>query len=144
MLGQVTEIYPCTLTFQVSVQDPVYRGVDVAARIYLRQGHDPTTVRDRIKDNLAAFFQVSEADGTPNANVDFGFNVRDRDGNPVGEVAWSDVFNVIRDTEGVRKMGDRHGDLMLSGLPADVNLSIQEFPTLGTVTLTDGDTGGLL
>jgi hypothetical protein len=116
----------------------------VAARIYLRQGHDPTTVRDRIKDNLAAFFQVSEVDGTPNANVDFGFNVRDADGNPVGEVAWSDVFNVIRDTEGVRKMGDRHGDLMLSGLPADVNLSIQEFPTLGTVTLTDGDTGGLL
>lgn len=144
VLAQVTEVYPCTLTFQVAVQDPVYRKIDVAARLYLRQGHDPSTVRERIKDNLAAFFQVSEADGTPNPNVDFGFNVRDADGNPVGEVAWSDVFNVIRDTEGVRKMGDRHGDLMLSGLPADVNLAIEEFPTLGAVTLTDGDTGGLL
>lgn len=144
VLLQVTEVYPATLTFQASVQNPVYRKVDVEARIYLRQGHAAATVRERVKANLAAMFRVSEADGTPNPLVDFGFNVKDADGNPSGEVAWSDVFNVIRDTEGVRKIGDLHGDLKLSGLPADVKLAIKEFPVLGTVTLVNGDTGGVL
>ena len=102
------------------------------------------TVRERTKQNLTAMFRVSEADGTPNPLVDFGFNVKDADGNPAGEVAWSDVFNVIRDTEGVRKIGDLHGDLNLTGLPADVKLAIEEFPVLGTITLTNGDTGGVL
>jgi hypothetical protein len=144
VMTMVTETYPCTLTFQVSVQNPVYRKVDVEARIYLRQGHPLTTVRDRIKTNLETMFRMSQPDGTPNPQVDFGFNIKDSQGNPVGEVAWSDVFNVVRDTDGVRKIGDRHGDLKLSGLPADVNLGIKEFPILGNVTLIDGDTGGYL
>ncbi len=144
VLAEVTVVYPCTLTFQVSVQSPVYRNVDIEARVYTRQGHSKSAVRDWVKANLAAMFWVSEADGTPNPLVDFGFNIKDADGNPVGEIAWSDVFNVIRDTEGIRKIGDRHGDLKLNSLPADVNLGIKEFPLLGTVTLIDGDTGGAL
>ena len=144
VLQQVTEVYPHTLTFQISVQSPVCKNVDVEARIYLRQGHAPSAVRDRVKANLQAMFRVSEPDGTPNPLVDFGFNIKDADGFPVGEIAWSDVFNVIRDTAGVRKIGDRHGDLKLNGLPADVKLRIKEFPLLGNVTLIDGDTGGLL
>ena len=144
VLAQVTDVYPHTLTFQVAVQSPVYRNVDIEARIYLRQGHAKATVRDRVRANLQAMFRVSEPDGTPNPLVDFGFNIKDADGNPVGEIAWSDVFNVIRDTEGVRKIGDRHGDLKLNGLPADIKLGIKEFPLLGNVTLIDGDTGGLL
>ena len=140
----VTVVYPSTLTFQVAVQNPVYRTVHVEARIYLRQGVAKPTVRDRVKANLAAMFRVSEADGTPNPLVDFGFNIKDADGNPVGEIAWSDVFNVIRDTDGVRKIGDRQGDLKLNSLPADIRLGIKEFPVLGTVTLIDGDTGGLI
>ncbi len=144
VLHKVTEVYPHTLTFQVTVQSPVYRNIDVEARIYLRQGHAPAAVRDRVKANLAAMFQVTNMGGTPNPLVDFGFNIKDADGNPVGEIAWSDVFNVIRDTPGVRKIGDRTGDLKLNGLPADVKLGIKEFPLLGNVTLVDGDTGGLL
>ena len=140
----MTVVYPSTLTFQVAVQNPVYRTVHVEARIYLKQGVAKPTVRDRVKANLAAMFRVSEADGTPNPLVDFGFNIKDADGNPVGEIAWSDVFNVIRDTDGVRKIGDRQGDLKLNSLPADIRLGIKEFPVLGTVTLIDGDTGGLL
>jgi hypothetical protein len=89
-------------------------------------------------------FQVTSPDGTPNPLVDFGFNIKDADGNPVGEIAWSDVFNVIRDTPGVRKIGDRTGDLTLNGLPADVKLNVREFPVLRTVTLVNGDTGELL
>lgn len=144
VLAQVTDVYPHTLTFQVAVQSPVYRNVDIEARIYLRQGHAKAAVRDRVKANLQAMFRVSEPDGTPNPLVDFGFNIKDADGNPVGEIAWSDVFNVIRDTTGVRKVGDRHGDLKLNNLPADVRLGIKEFPLLGNVTLIDGDTGSYL
>jgi hypothetical protein len=144
VLAQVTEVYPHTLTFQVAVQSPVYRNIDVEARIYLRQGHSPAAVRDRVRANLQAMFQVTGPEGTPNPLVDFGFNIKDADGNPVGEIAWSDVFDVVRDTVGVRKVGDRSGDLKLNGLPADVKLGIKEFPLLGTITLIDGDAGALL
>jgi hypothetical protein len=144
VLHQVTEVYPCTLTFQVSVQDPVYKKIDVYSRIFIRQGYSATDVRDRIKANLAAYFRVSEPDGTPNPLVDFGLNIKDQNGNPVGEITWSDIFNVIRDTPGVRKIGDSRDDLTLNGLPADVTLQVREFPTLGTVTLRSGDTEELL
>ena len=82
VLEQVTVIYPSTLNFQVSVQNPVYRTVNVEARIYLRQGAAKATVRERVKQNLAAMFRVSELDGTPNPLVDFGFNIKNADGNP--------------------------------------------------------------
>ena len=97
-----------------------------------------------MRANLAAFFRVSEPDGTPNARVDFGFNLKDADGAPVGEIAWSDLFNVIRDTPGVRKMGDARLDLTINRLPADLRLDVREFPVLGAVTLRNGDTGELL
>jgi len=144
VLAQVTEVYPHTLTFQVAVQSPVYRNIDVEARIYLRQGNSQVAVRDRVRANLEAMFQVTGPEGTPNPLVDFGFNIKDADGNPVGEIAWSDVFDVIRDTPGVRKMGDARLDLTLNGLPADVRLNVREFPVLRTVTLVNGDTGELL
>ena len=98
-------------------------------------------MRDRIRANLAAMFRVSEPDGTPNPRIDFGFNIRDADGNPAGEVAWSDVLNVVRDTVGVRKVAD---DFTLNGLPGDVALKVRELPALGTITIVNGDTGALL
>jgi predicted phage baseplate assembly protein len=141
---QVTETYPCTLTFQVAVQDPVYRFVDVEARVFLRPGASGPIARDRVRANLAAMFRITNPDGTPNLLVDFGLNVRDVEGNPAGEVAWSDVLDVIRDTDGVRKLGDGPYDLKLNGLPAGVKLGIKEFPVLRNVALVDGDHGGLL
>jgi len=144
VLKQVTEVYPCTLTFQVSVQDPVFRTVDIEARVFLRQGASPGETRDRIRQNLAEMFRIELPDGTPNPAIDFGFNVRDAEGNPAGEIAWSDVFNVIRDTDGVRKLGDGPYDLKLNGLPADVKLGLQDFPVLRNVVLVDGDSGALL
>ena len=141
---QVTEVYPCTLTFQVSVQNPVYRTIDIAVRVFFRQGERPTTVRDRIRANLVEFFRITSSDGTPNANVDFGFNIKDAEGNPSGEVTWSDIFNIIRDTSGVRKIGDSRLDLTLSGLPNDVTLTLNEFPVLGNVSIRNGATGELV
>jgi hypothetical protein len=145
VLRQVTEVYPCTLTFQVSVQNPVYRIIDVEARIFVRPEYAGSVVRDRVKGSLRRMFRITEPDGTPNPRVDFGFHTANlsRPGDQ-GEVAWSDVFNAIRDTDGVRKIGDRRGDLTLDGLPADVKLGIREFPVLGNVALIDGDSGGYL
>jgi hypothetical protein len=143
VLRMVTEVYPSTLTFQVAVQHPVYKVIDVEARLFLRQGHSPTAVRKRVQQNLETLFQLTRNDGTPNGQVDFGFNIKDADGQPAGEVAWSDVFNAIRDTDGVRKLGGGRGDLKLNGVPADVPLGVKEFPVLGTVTLLD-ETGGIL
>ena len=51
----------------------------------------------------------------------------------------------IRDTPGVRKLGDHSADLLLNGLPADVKLRLYEFPILGDeLALIDGETGLVL
>ncbi len=142
---QVTEIYPSTLTFQVEVRDPVYKRVDLKARLFLLPGQRPDVVRDRVRARLTDFFRVTLADGTPNTNVNFGYAVRDAQGDTRAELAYSDLFNVIRDTPGVRKLGDHSGDLLLNGLPADVKLRIYEFPVLGpNIVLVDGETGLVL
>ncbi len=137
VLRQVTEVYPCTLTFQVRVQDPVYHPIDIEVRVFLRHGWSPGQVRDAIRANLADMFRIELPNGTPNPMVDFGFNVRDSDGNPVAEVAWSDVLDMVRDTAGVRKVGDGPNDLKLNGLPTDVKLGVREFPVLRRVTIID-------
>jgi hypothetical protein len=115
--------------------------ISVAATVYLRQGTNAATVRAAILSALAAFFAVSLADGTPNPTVDFGFNVKDANGNPVGEIAFSDVFDVVHDVPGVRKIGDKPGDFLLNGAREDVPIETRQFPTLGAVTLLNGDTG---
>jgi hypothetical protein len=66
----------------VSVQDPVYLPVDVQTTVFLRQGSNVATVRATILKALADFFAVSLPDGTPNPNVNFGFNDKDEEGNP--------------------------------------------------------------
>jgi predicted phage baseplate assembly protein len=139
--NQVTVTYPCTLTFEVAVQDPVYAVVDVQATVHLRQGANAAAVRAAIMEALQDFFAVSLPDGTPNPNVDFGWNVKDADGNPAGEIAFSDVFDTVRDVSGVRKIGDGPGDFLLNGAHEDLAIGMREFPALGTVTLVNGATG---
>jgi hypothetical protein len=138
---QVTVTFPCTLTFQVSVQDPVYLPVDVRATVYLRSGANAGVVRAAIQNALAAFFAVLLPDGTPNPTVDFGWNVKDENGDPAGEVAFSDLFDVVHDVAGVRKIDDGPDGFLLNGAHADVVLGTRDFPTLGAVTLTNGATG---
>jgi hypothetical protein len=138
---QVTVVFPSTLTFQVSVQDPVYFPVDVQTTVFLRQGANVSAVRAGILQALTDFFAVSLADGTPNPNVDFGFNVKDSEGDPAGEIALSDVFNAVRDVAGVRKIGDGPDDLLLNNAREDLPIATREFPVLGEVTLINGGTG---
>ncbi len=144
VLGQVTVVFPNTLTFEVSVQDPVFLSIDVSATIFLRDGAEASTVRTAVEVALQGFFAMSTADGTPNPNVDFGFNIKDGQGNPDGEVAWSSLLRLVAGVEGVRKVGDGELDFLLNGRSDDVRLENRDFPVLGTVTLVNGDVGGPL
>lgn len=140
----VTETYPNTITFLLTVAAPEYLTVDVQATVYLEAGTVPATVAAAIQSNLETFFDLELADGSPNPSIDFGFNLKDADGNAVNELAWSDVFDVVRDTTGVRKIGDSLGAFLLNGERSDVTIATQKFPVLGTVTLLNGDTGATL
>lgn len=143
VLEQVTIVYPCTLTFVPQVMDPVYRVVNVQCIVFMRQGYAPATVKESIITALSEWFAIVDSDGVPNTNVDFGANILDEDGNVDGELAWSDIFNVVRDTAGVRKVDPSSG-VLLNSARANVVLGAKEFPVLGTVTVINGDTGATL
>jgi len=144
VLTSVTETYPNTLTFLVSVEDPEYLPVDVQATVFLSAGQTASVVSARILANLTSFFAIETYDGSPNTTVNFGYYMQDENGDPINEIAWSDVFNVIRDTTGVRKIGDTLGSLLLNGERSDVSIGVQQFPTLGNVVLLNGSTGSTL
>jgi hypothetical protein len=136
-----TVTYPNTITFQLEVLTAVYQTIDVQAVVWLRQNQTASTVKDSIIANLEDYFEPMLASGAPNSNVDFGFNYKDVDGNPAGEIAFSDIFNEVRDTTGVRKVGAGDSDFTLNGLRDDVSISNWKFPSLGQVIIIDGDTG---
>lgn len=136
-----TVTYPNTITFQLEVLPAAYKTIDIVAMVWLRENYTPSTVKADILAALAAFFQPMNTDGTANDAVDFGFNYKDADGLPAGEIAWSDVFNAIRDRAGVRKLDQA---MLLNGAVDDVSISNWEFPALGTVTIINGDTGTAL
>jgi len=144
VLAQVTTVYPSTLTFDVQVRDAVYRTIDIFAAVYFRAGVNKVTAAALIRANLTNFFAVQNVDGTKNTNVDFGANVKDSLGVITSEIPLSDIFNLVRDTTGVRKIGDADADFTLNLVHTDVTLLPKEFPKLGNVLITDGDTGGPL
>lgn len=138
---QVTIVYPCPLTFQLDVVDPVYKAVNIEARVYRKPGFSVATVKAAVLAALSTWFVVQNEDGSDNENVDFGANYIEADGDVSPALPWSDVFNVIRDATGVRKLSPASNGLLLNGVRADVALDPKEFPTLGTVLLIDGDSG---
>jgi len=144
VLTAVTVTYPCTLTFQPSVQTPLYLTVNVEATVYFRQGTAVATAAAAIRSALTDFFALTNSDGTVNEQVDFGAKMTDVNGEPNNTIAWSDVHNVVRDTSGVRKVSATSTGFVLNGEHADVVLASQQFPVLGTVTLINGDTGATL
>lgn len=141
VLEQVTVTFPNTLTFRVEVQDSIFLTVNVQSTVFLDQGSTEAVTRVAIDNALTEFFQLTNADGSDNANVSYGFNFKDQDGNPTGEIAWSDIFNVVRDAPGVRKISDGDDGFLLNDESSDLPILTQEFPQLGTVTLINGATG---
>ena len=138
---QVTETYPSPLTFVVETLDPVYRQVDIGATIYRSQGFTGAAVKAAVQSALATYFAVLNTDGTINDKIDFGGNIVNAAGAVDPTLAWSDIENVVRDTLGVRKVDAGPLGFLLNGLRSDVTLAPAEFPTLGVLTLIDGDTG---
>ncbi len=139
--NQVTVVYPSPLTFVVDVVDPVYKTVNVECTVHLRAGFSGPTVKAAITAALALWFAISNEDGSENANVDFGANYIEADGDVAPALPWSDIFNVIRDSAGVRKVSALSNGLLLNGERADLVLDPKEFPILGTVVIIDGDLG---
>lgn len=141
--------FPSHLTFTlITDNDPTFLIIDVEAVVFFADGLDTTEKKvvaaTAVRTNLATFFAPEKADGTINERIDFGFNIKDADGFPSGEIPFSDVFNVVRDTAGIRKIGDGLSDFLLNLVRGDVTILNREFPKLGTVTLRDGDTGQLI
>lgn len=144
VLHQVTVVHPSTLTFQARVQAPVYSVVDVTAQVYLTAGINPSAVAELLRARLASFFAISLPDGSPNPQIDFGFYLPDHEANPIGELAWSQVANVVIDTPGIRKLAEPPHGVLLNGHGGDVRLATREFPVLGNVTIVRADTGEIL
>lgn len=149
VLEMITTTYPRTLTFQVDVADPVYLVVDVSTVAWFKTGTNKPAAAALIRSRLARAFAIEhttqdETDGLTDIGIDFGFNLVDEVGNPNGTIAWSDVFNIVRDTTGVRKIDDGSTGLLLNGTSNDLEIALREFPLLGTVTIIDGDTGNPL
>jgi hypothetical protein len=143
VLNEVTVVKPCTLTFHVDVQAAVYLTVDISIKVFFAKGTVAATGAAAIRDRLSRAFAVTTAAGDEElaVGVDFGFNLQAKDpegGTP--KLSWSDVFDVVRDTTGVRKLDASEG-LLLNGARDDLAIPSRDFPVLGTVTITDGDSG---
>jgi len=157
--------YPAPPTFTLTVSGATYLTIDVDATIWIAQGYSATTVKAAITSALTHFFEpiittgsaligqyqetasgvmVPLSAGMKNPLVDFGYYYQDENGDPVGEIAWSDVFNIVRDTAGVRKLGAGADEFLLNEQRDDVAIDNFKFPAFGTLTLRNGATGNVI
>lgn len=132
----LTVTKPKTVTFRLDVLAYIAEQIDINARVKLLAGANASDVDTAIRRSLQDFFAPQNADGTENDQIDFGFNYRDADGNLDNRLAWSDLFNAVRDATGVRSV-DRDTFLPLD----DVVVPTNAFPTLGTITIINDATG---
>jgi hypothetical protein len=158
-----TADYPKTNTLNLITQTAPYATVDVTLLAYKRPGVTGAQAKAAVLNALETFFAiqvrasdllatapelaasigVTAADGdalVQNPRVDFGWHFKDADGNPTGELPFSDVYNVVRDVAELRKLGAGQTDFLLNGLRSDVVISNFAFPVLGTVVIIDADT----
>jgi hypothetical protein len=135
---------PPTITFNFTPYAAVFLPVTVDVRVAIRRGHVGAEVAAAIRAALYDFFAAQLSDGLDNPDVDFGANLRDADGTIVGELPWSDVFNVIRDVDGVRKVDEGNHGLLLNSTRQSVTLLPIQFPKLIGITITDMESGASL
>jgi hypothetical protein len=141
VLLKVTVEKPPCITFALVVQPAPFELIDVETRVHFANGADKAATALEIVVALQDFFAASLDDGTPNPNIDFGANVLDDQGLSVPEVVWSDIFNAIRDTSGVRKIDEGLDNLLLNTKRQSVVIGLREFPQLNRVTIFDASTG---
>jgi hypothetical protein len=138
-----TSVYPKLTGFRVSVNSATFRPMNIRAVVFPQEGLSPAVVRGNIEASLAALFAPLNTDGTPNEFVNFGFYFRDQNDLQAVEpaVAFSDVYNAVRDSVGVRKMSAIYGDFTINGTTGDVTILDYEFPILGEVIVINARTG---
>ena len=139
--AMVTTTYPKTITFSLTVSDPVYLTVAIRARVYLQQGSTNAVVKAEILAALAAFFALDNPDGTMNTAIDFGFNYKDADGEPTNELPLSTLMDIVKDCAGVRKLDDSTSGFLVNLKHQDLAIGVRALPRLGQVILINGDTG---
>ena len=144
VLTMVTVTYPNTLTFKVTPQVASYAPINLFVRVYKQKGLLGSQVALNLRTTLAAYFAIQNPDGTPNTRIDFGANYLDANGVSSPSFALGPLFDALEETAGVRKLGGQATDFLLNGAHQDVVLAPKQFPTLGTVTLIDGDTGATI
>ena len=137
----VTETYPGPPTFRVSVLPALYKSIDISTVLHFRKDADPVVVANRVRAALAQSFALTTAEGLENDAVRFGFYFQEEEGSAEGFLPWSEVFNTIRDTDGVLKVADTADRLLINGSDSDADLLLREFPKLGTVTIINAATG---
>lgn len=132
------------LGFLVIDLPPLYKSLAIRAVVYLQPNAVGATVKTTVNTNLTNFFALRKTDGSKNTDIGFGFDYKDADGVSDPRIALSDIFNVVRDSTGVRRVGDLESDFTVEGLHRDVILKIHEFPTFGSLVLIDGSDGSTL
>lgn len=158
-----TADYPKPNTLNLIISGAPYAAVDITLLAYKRAGVTGAQAKAAILNALETFFAiqveasalletapdlaatigVTAADGdalVTNPRVNFGWHFKDADGNPTGELPFSDIYNVVRDVPELRKLGAGPTDFLLNGVRGDVSISNFAFPILGTVVIIDGDT----
>lgn len=138
--------FPTTETHQVEVFTANYRTVDWRVVAYLKAGVTQAAARLAIVAARNAFFSTTVSsddpaiDGAPNPDIDFGGGLKDTDGNVDGRLAWSDMFNEVRDLAQVRRIDPVEG-FLVNDEQDDVILLPAEFPVAGELVMINGVTG---
>lgn len=148
IVDYITTEQPPTVTFTFSAVAAIFKTITVTARVYLTKNASESTVGAAIRTALADFFACQlpstisgeEGTGAPNSYMDFGVKLAE-DVDELGEIAWSDVLNAIRDVTGVKKVDEGATGLLLNSVRDSVTLLPMEFPKLGSVVLYNGSTG---
>jgi len=140
----INTTFPPTITFTFTVEDPILLITSFDAVTHLTTGVTETEARTAVEASLDAFFSLLLATGAVNEQIDFGFKIRTErmpSGSLLGEIPFSDLFNAVRDAAlpdgrlAFRKVEED------SFVPAnDVTLFDTEFPVLGSIALTNGET----
>lgn len=134
--------YAQMMGLRVSVYDPAFRDVTIAVKIFKSSGYAAATVKANITESLQKLFAVADENRARNALIDFGYKLLDSSGDPDYRLAWSQVFNAIHDTAGVREVSAASDNLLLNGSHLSITLLSNEFPRLSTITVYDMDSSG--
>ena len=135
VVTNLTVTYPVPATFEIITQDTLFDEVNFQITIGVADGFTFASVAQDIYDALDDFFAVSdsEADGKgPNLNMDFGYELG-------GKLQWHRLFNAVIDTEGVDDIDE---DSFVP--PNDPVIRSAAWTKIGTVRITDADTGSFL